>query len=89
MRATSTEKGNQEMASGVIIKWLSPRTFGFIKPDGGGADVFLHLDAFQSDDETKVGDFVNFDIANDARSGRPRARECQVSLKGPRRVLEV
>jgi cold shock protein len=59
--------------TGTIAKWLAPRAFGFIKPDLGGSDIFMHLDAFQSDDEPKEGNRVSYEISTDPRSGRPRA----------------
>jgi cold shock protein len=67
------------MASGVIKKWLSERAFGFIKPDGVGADVFFHLNSFQHDEEPRAGDRVSFEIENSARSGKPQAVNVRLS----------
>jgi cold shock protein len=59
--------------TGTVKKWLSERAFGFVKPDLGGVDIFMHIDAWNSDEEPRVGDRVSYETATDARSGRPRA----------------
>ena len=48
--------------------------FGFIRPDGGGHDVFVHQNAIAaaSNKLLKRGDRVEFDTIEDARG--PRAQ---------------
>ena len=54
------------MATGVV-KWFNPnKSFGFIKPDDGGSDVFVHISALQAaglhtlDDNQKI----QYDLEN-------------------------
>lgn len=52
------------MARGVV-KWFNDaKGFGFIEPDGGGADVFAHFSAVQMDGfrTLKQGSQVDFEI---------------------------
>jgi cold shock CspA family protein len=56
---------------GVIMRWFNAKGFGFIKPDAGGADVFLHEDAVVGDEMPGQGDRVRFEI--EAHAKGPRA----------------
>lgn len=48
-----------------VVKWFNDaKGFGFIQPDGGGADVFAHFSAVQMDGfrTLKQGSRVSFDV---------------------------
>lgn len=63
---------------GSVKKWVSERGFGFIAPEAGGADVFVHVTALGSLDQLSVGDRVSFDEEIDPRSGKTRAVNVRV-----------
>ncbi len=66
-------KGNEVMAEGTV-KWFSDRKgFGFIAPDDGSADVFVHFSDVQGEGYKTLGenDKVTFEI-QDGEKG-PRA----------------
>ncbi|WP_374495245.1 cold shock domain-containing protein [Zoogloea sp.] len=58
---------------GTLAKWNNERGFGFISPDQGGPDVFVHASAFPQDGVRPVpGARLSFEIDVD-RGGRKRA----------------
>ena len=58
---------------GKITSWKDDQGFGFITPNGGGEQVFLHIKAFARRGRRPVdGDIVTYEHATDAK-GRGRA----------------
>lgn len=54
------------MATGTV-KWFNPtKGYGFIQPDGGGKDVFLHVSAVERAGLSTVneGAKVSFDVVS-------------------------
>ena len=63
------------MATGVV-KWFNMTNgFGFIAPDGGGQDVFVHVSAVERSglNGLREGQAVSFDVENDPRNNKPSA----------------
>lgn len=66
------------MASGTV-KWFNPaRGFGFIQPDDGSKDVFVHISALERAGISTLneGDKISFDEER-GRDGRTSATNIQ------------
>ena len=64
-----------------VVKWYNPtKGFGFIQPEGGGKDIFLHVSAVEraGHGDLYEGDKVSYDLEN-GRDGR----ESAVNLRAP------
>lgn len=56
------------MAAGSIVRFDEVRGYGFIAPEGGGEDVFVHANDLMADKSLfKVGSRVEFDISEGDR----------------------
>ena len=63
------------MATGTV-KWFNAnKGYGFIQPDEGGNDVFLHISAVERAGMSypQEGDKLNYELRTDSRSGRVSA----------------
>jgi cold shock CspA family protein len=60
---------------GRIKTWKDDKGFGFVVPNGGGPDVFLHISEFAAPRRRpNVGDLVTYELSIDDRK-RPSATE--------------
>jgi len=57
------------MATGVVKWFNATKGFGFIAPDGGGKDVFVHVTAVQRAglQALNEGQRVSFDVVDDRK----------------------
>jgi CspA family cold shock protein len=60
------------MAIGTVKFFNTSKGFGFISPDGGGKDVFVHASAVEAAGLRSLseGQKVNFDVVADPRGGK-------------------
>ena len=67
------------MATGTV-KWFNgQKGFGFIQPDDGGQDVFVHISAVERAGMGSLneGQKVSFELDRDQRSGKTSAGQLQ------------
>ena len=58
------------------VKWFNPtKGFGFIQPESGGPDVFVHVSAVERAGMRGLneGQKVSFEVVADRRSGKSSA----------------
>jgi CspA family cold shock protein len=69
------EQGFLFMQTGTVKWFNSQKGFGFIQPDGGGNDVFVHISAVERAglNGLNEGQKISFEIVADRRSGKSSA----------------
>ncbi len=69
------------MPSGTVKWFNSTKGFGFIEPDAGGSDIFVHISAVQRAGLSGLNDGqkVNYEIVQDQRSGKSSADNLSVA----------
>jgi len=63
-----------------IVKWFNvQKGFGFIKPDDGSKDVFVHISALERAGmhNLQEGQKISFELVEDRRSGKMSAGQLQ------------
>jgi CspA family cold shock protein len=76
--SASIELGDRRVATGTV-KWFNPtKGYGFIQPQGGGKDVFVHISAVERAGLTTLneGQQVEYEIV--ASRGRESAENIKV-----------
>ncbi len=67
------------MATGTV-KWFNEQKgYGFIQPEAGGSDVFVHISAVQRAglNALSEGQRVSYELEKDKRSGKMAATQLQ------------
>jgi cold shock protein len=66
------------MSTGTVEAYLEDRGFGFIRPDSGGDDIFVHIRSVANRDVLKGGDRVAIEMVDDPKTHTPRADRVRV-----------
>ncbi len=64
------------------VKWFNAtKGFGFIQPDNGGVDVFVHISAVERAGMRSLvdGQKIRYDIVQDRRSNKSSAENLQAA----------
>ncbi|MBY5666309.1 cold-shock protein [Rhizobium leguminosarum] len=61
------------MANGTVKFFNQDKGFGFITPDEGGQDVFVHVSAVEGSTLLREGQKVAYEIGQDRRTGKTKA----------------
>ena len=69
------------MNTGTVMWFNNQKGFGFIQPDNGSKDVFVHISAVERAGmyDLKEGQKVSFDIVSDSRTGKSAAENLQAA----------
>ena len=74
METTQDDTSRQEKPLTGIVKWFNPgKGYGFIAPDAGGDDIFVHISAVQHAGLRKLNEGERVRFALQQREGRVAA----------------
>ena len=67
------------MATGTVKWFNATKGFGFIQPDDGGPDVFVHISAVERAGLGSIneGQKLSYELERDQRSGKTSAGQLQ------------
>jgi CspA family cold shock protein len=64
------------------VKWFnSTKGFGFIQPDNGGQDAFVHISAVERAGMREIveGQKISYELERDSKSGKMSATQLQAA----------
>ena len=69
------------MATGTVKWYNSTKGYGFIQPDDGGKDVFVHVSAVETSDLNTLneGQKVSYEVERDRRTGKESAGQLKAA----------
>ena len=66
------------MPTGTLKFFNNEKGFGFITPENGGVDVFVHVSALSRGGSLTQGDKVSFELGQDRKTGKAKAENVLV-----------
>jgi CspA family cold shock protein len=77
----SCQQEGSSMTTGTVKWFNSTKGFGFIQPDDGSQDVFVHISAVERAGmrDLQEGQKIGFEVARDNRSGKMAAEQLQAA----------
>lgn len=66
------------MATGTVKFFNNEKGFGFITPENGGADVFVHISAVAYGSALHDGQKVSYELGQDRKTGKSKAENVNV-----------
>jgi CspA family cold shock protein len=79
----SAEEGPAEQQTGSVMTYFEEKGFGFLRPDGGGKDIFFHISRLHQGQATELvpGTKVAYDLGMD-RNGKIAASSVRILPPG-------
>ncbi len=76
-----TQERLETMLHGTVKWFNTQKGFGFIQPDAGGPDIFVHITAVQRAGlrELREGDKLSYELISDQRTGKSSAGNLQLA----------
>jgi cold shock CspA family protein len=76
-----------DLEKGKLVRWVEEKGFGFIKPDKGGGDIFIHISALRGMSRPPiVGDIICYETNLDDKG---KLRAINAKIEGVTQVLTV
>ena len=75
----SQEEAVMEVQTGSVMTYFEEKGFGFLRPDGGGKDIFFHISRLHQGDATQLvpGTKVSYELGMD-RNGKIAASSVRI-----------